>query len=61
MACGMCGGYYFCHCDLVRMKEEARVKRLEAENLEFKIEKLAKERLDGGEHKSSLIEFLGEQ
>lgn len=61
MACGSCGGYYGCHCDLVEMKEQARVKRLEAENLEFKIEKEAKKRLKGGEYKSSLIQFLGDE
>lgn len=60
MACGRCDGYYCCNCDLVRMKEEARVKRLEAENLEFRVEKIAKERLEKGEKETSLRRFLGE-
>jgi hypothetical protein len=29
MACSKCGGYDSCHCDLIAMQEELRVKELE--------------------------------
>lgn len=39
MACGKCGGYNFCHCDLLKMQEELRILRDKEELLELKIEK----------------------
>lgn len=29
MSCSKCGGYDSCHCDLIAMKEELRIKELE--------------------------------
>lgn len=37
MSCGTCGGYYHCHCDVNKMKEEVRIKKMEVELLELKI------------------------
>ena len=33
MACSKCGGYDECHCDVIKMEEELRVKLLECEVL----------------------------
>jgi hypothetical protein len=43
MACGNCGGYYSCHCDLLKMQEELRIKKMEVELLEFKVAARKKE------------------
>ena len=43
MACGRCNGYDYCHCDLLDMKEELRVKKLEVEVLEYRIRDREKE------------------
>lgn len=43
MACSRCGGYYSCHCDLLDMEEELRVKKLEVEVLEHRIRDRRKE------------------
>jgi len=45
MACSKCNGYYHCHCDLLEMKEDLRVKKLEVENLEYKIKDREKQLL----------------
>lgn len=43
MSCSRCGGYYSCHCDLLRMEEELRIKKMEVELLQFKIDARRKE------------------
>jgi hypothetical protein len=38
MACsGPCNGYYHCGCDIIAMKKEVAVKKMEVELLEYKI------------------------
>lgn len=37
MACSKCGGYYSCHCDVIKMKEDLRIKLLECEVLSNRI------------------------
>lgn len=43
MACGKYGGYYVCHCDLLKMKEDLRIKEMECELLRLKIRDREKE------------------
>ena len=52
MACsGPCNGYYVCFCDLIKMKEELKQKKLEIEILEFKINKRETELKNNGDIK----------
>lgn len=40
MACMTCGGYEYCKCDLLKLDEEIRIKKLELDSLELKKIKL---------------------
>ena len=40
MACGDCGGYYYCKCDLLKVKYEIKIKKLELDSLELQKLKL---------------------
>lgn len=44
MACGKCGGYYQCNCDLIEMDEKIRIKELEISALMNKRGRLARDR-----------------
>ena len=48
MACGKCGGYYECHCDLLEMQEQLRVTQMEVELLQFRLAA----RQDKGSHRT---------
>lgn len=39
MACPNCNGYYSCGCDILKMRESVRIKKLEIVELEQKIDK----------------------
>ncbi len=40
MACGSCGGYYCCKCDLLKVKYRIKIKKLELDSLELEKIKL---------------------
>lgn len=43
MVCSNCNGYYSCGCDILKMREQIKIKKLEIVDLEQRVEKRVQE------------------